>query len=173
MSARTALVACLVLGACSSTPRAVEIEIDNQLGATPVTLWANETFNGFPMVSGWTTAMWEAPPGKSTHQMDACLPLHVGRLELTQDNADREERSGLLRYTIELRPMPEGGALRTPKLKGAAGISLFSGPLPDQDKERLASNVAEFDRAVARAGSRKKLGCWGAGIFGAMDAAKD
>lgn len=166
------LFACLGLCACATSPRTIEVEIDNQLGANSVTLWAFEIFNGFPLVSMWTTASWQAPPGPSVRRMEVCLPVHLAGVELTAGNADGEDSARTLRYRIELVPMPERGALRQAKQPGAPAISFFDGPASDQTLDRVASDVADFERAVAQAGSRAKLGCWGANIFAAMERAE-
>lgn len=161
----------LALGACTSAPRQIEVRIDNRLGAAAA-LSAYEILNGFPMVSMWTTASWDAPPGPSVRRMEACLPIHFAGVELTGDNADFRDARGTLHYTVELRPMPEDGALREPKQNGAPGVALFLGPLSTEGQARAARDAADFDRAVAQAGSRRKLGCWGATIFSAMDRAE-
>ncbi len=169
-------LACLALCACSSAPRAIEVEIDNQLGTEvgsgATSLTAHEIFSGFPQVSGWTTASWQAPPGRSVHKMEACLPVHIAGLELTPDNADLQDADRTLHYRIELRPMPEAGALRAPKQKGAPGISFFTTAQLEADTTHAASNAADFAAAVAHAGGRAALGCWGSHIFEAMDRAK-
>lgn len=166
------LSACLCLCACTSSPRLIEVQVDNQLGDTPVTLTAYEIFNGFPLVSMWTTSIWDAPPGRSVRTMEACLPVHFAGVELTVENADVRDARGALHYAIELRQKPEGGALREPKQKDAPGVAYFSGALSESGKARAATDVAEFAAGVAEAGSRKKLGCWGTNIFSAMDRAK-
>jgi len=170
---RVALMAgSLALGACAST-RAIEVEIDNQLGAPPATLVVFEVFRNFPMVSGHTTAQWEAPSGLSLHRIEACLPLHIngpGGLQLSEANADGEAAS-TLRYRIQLQPKPEAGALRQPKQAGALGVLYFDYPPTAADSPGEAANAARFNRAVEEAGSRASLGCWGGPIFEAMERA--
>jgi hypothetical protein len=165
------LLVSLALGACTSAPLPIEVRIENRLGDT-MAVSAYEILGGFPMVSMWTTASWDAPSGPSVRRMEACLPVHFAGVELTRDNADFRDARGTLHYTVELRPMLEGGALREPKQKGAPGIALFAGPISAESKARAASDAADFDRAVAQAGSRRKLGCWGASIFSAMERAE-
>lgn len=172
MLRETVLFASLALCACSSSPRMIAVEIDNQLGGAGASLRADEIFSGFPMVSGWTTASWEAPPGRSVHRMEACLPVHIAGLELTDANADLQADDRTLHYRIDLLPMPEAGALRVAKQKGAPGISFFATPPSKADWPGVANKVADFEAAVAQAGSRKALGCWGGRIFEAMDRAK-
>lgn len=162
----------LCLAACASPPRLIEVRIDNQLGGEPATLTAYEIFNGFPLVSMWTTAIWDAPPGHSVRTMEACLPVHFAGVQLTAENADDRDEREALHYAIELRPKPEGGALPEPKQKGIPGVAYFSGPLSEPGKASAITDAAEFAAAVAEAGNRKKLGCWGAGIFEAMERAK-
>ncbi len=173
------LAGCLALGACAST-RAIEVEINNQLGATPATLFVFEDFRDFPVVSGHTTARWSAPPGISFHRIEACLPMRINSgasvnvntsITLSEDNPEGES-AGTLRYRIQLRPLPEAGASKTPKLSGAPGVLYFDdrNPSPAGDAKQ-AADAARFNRAVEEAGSRAALGCWGGPIFAAMERA--
>ena len=171
MRATSLFGALLALGACTSAPRPIEVLIDNRLGYAAA-LSAYEILDGFPMVSMWTTARWDAPPGLSTRRMDACLPIHFAGVELTGDNADFHGPRGTLHYTVELRPKPEEGSLREPKKKGAPGVAVVSGPPSADSLAQATRDAADFDRAVAQAGNRRKLGCWGADIFSAMERAK-
>lgn len=165
------VVLLLAASGCASSPR--KIEIDNQLGSNS-TLWMDEIFNGFPLVSFHLTARWDAPPGASVRKLEACLPAHVSGgtgLELTADNAD-SFAGGALRYRIQLMPRPEAGALPQDKHARVPGVIYVEHqPSPDLDAS-IKEEVAEFAAGVAEAGSRKKLGCWGANIFSAMDSAK-
>lgn len=170
------LAGCLALGACAST-RTIEIEIDNQLGAAPATLFVFEDFRNFPLVSGHTTAQWDVPPGVSLHRIDACLPLRLNSgasvnvntsIKLSEENPD-SEGAGTLRYRILLLPLPEAGALKTPKLRGTPGALYFDERTHSPaGNARQAADAARFSRAVEAAGSRAALGCWGGHIFGAM-----
>jgi hypothetical protein len=157
------------LAGCASSPRTILVEVDSQLSSN-ATLWLLEIFNGFPMVSAHMTDRFDAPPGASIYRVETCLPAHVGGLELTPHNADGyEDRT--LRYRIQILPRPEAGAMPQDKYAGAPGVVYYEPPVSPDHEVRSEKEVIRFKRAVAHAGDRRALGCWGGNIYSAMERA--
>lgn len=168
---RRSLIIGLVLTAtgCASSPRKIAIEVDSQL-ASGATLWIYEIFSGFPLVSFHMTDRLDTRPGASIHLMEACLPAHVGGLELTSDNADGSV-GRTLHYKVKILPRPETGAVPQDKHAGVAGIIYYEPPANPELEAKAEQDVVRFKRAVAQADSRKALGCWGGKIYDAMERA--
>ncbi len=181
----------IALGACAQAPRPGEIRFTNSTGA-PGQVTMMQTFCCGGILNGEASSavsdQWEVPPGVMVIRNTACLPVSmfagVMWLKLEPWQAEADGAQGVHKYDVEIAPTTTetlAAAKRTNRtLTASEGIPLMLGlvrlvdeelVLPARPEESRVDSrfqrdeLARYDRAVAAAGGRDKLGCTSGRLF--------